>query len=864
MAIYLGSITIRNRYVNFKPLYEYQNGKFQFLNQYDRQALLPESSFGDINFYREDSRQRVDEMFLSDTYCLLEFEMEDLEPNFASNGLRNQTGYKIEIGKLESGKIRYLSDIEHYYVLSESGFEGSYRTNPILVVTDPYAYVGLEVVLPVTEEKNTVIGPFKIERRDQDNNLVIRTGLQTQKYVLHGFRFPTNLTEYVLQVGRYGDERTFIHLDKRTCSEIDIDVITKEQLLASFRSTLNRDTFTDGKVDLDNIGELVAAHAESLFVGEELPQDIQRSRFDTINTLLTNEEQLNDTFGFISETITGLLDKYQDSEQYRKMVQDLADDPDFMSRIQRFQIITDRIEAKQKDLDDLTAQAAELQQKLDEEKKQEYASDLLGEYDAQIQDLQNNREQLTAEIAELNDQLGLLQSGVDLEKKLTDLEEQVDYKERRERELDTKLKTLNDKISSIFSNSTEKAMSFAFDGMLANRMLQQAAEWENQQNMIDYRDKISHLKGLTLSMVSQDPLIDSLVERIQRYRPAYDRNTILNILICYTQGFLTVFSGEPGTGKTSICKILASVLGLTVPETALPKYRDGVSATRFIPVSVERGWTTKRDFIGYYNPLTKSFDRSNRKIFDALNIMDLEAKGSNTDMPFLILLDEANLSPMEYYWADFMNICDGIDSASMINLGDDFCFNIPEQLRFVATINNDHTTESLSPRLIDRAWVIRLPKVKSGMAQPVTLKNDDEEIVSWSALVSTFGIDDSDMMAMGGTAKDIYDELLNKFRTSKISVSARADTAIRKYWSTAQKLFENDAYYGTDASIVALDYAVSQRILTHIDGSGEKYGQQLEEIRKFCSDKNLRISADTLSTVLRNGEDSMQYYQFFA
>lgn len=123
MAIYLGSITIRNRYVNFKPLYEYQNGKFQFLNQYDRQALLPESSFGDINFYCEDSRQRVDEMFLSDTYCLLEFEMEDLEPNFASNGLRNQTGYKIEIGKLESGKIRYLSDIEHYYVLSESGFE---------------------------------------------------------------------------------------------------------------------------------------------------------------------------------------------------------------------------------------------------------------------------------------------------------------------------------------------------------------------------------------------------------------------------------------------------------------------------------------------------------------------------------------------------------------------------------------------------------------------------------------------------------------------------------------------------------------------------------------------------------------------
>ena len=215
----------------------------------------------------------------------------------------------------------------------------------------------------------------------------------------------------------------------------------------------------------------------------------------------------------------------------------------------------------------------------------------------------------------------------------------------------------------------------------------------------------------------------------------------VNIFICYTQGFLTVFSGEPGTGKTSICKILASVLGLAVPEKAIPKYKDGYIATRFIPVSVERGWTTKRDFIGYYNPLTKAFDRSNRKMFDALNIMHLEANGQSTDMPFMILLDEANLSPMEYYWADFMNICDDIDCTSVINLGDDFSFNVPRQLRFVATINNDHTTEALSPRLVDRAWVIKLPRVRSGMVRPVTINTDGDEVIAWSALVSTFSED---------------------------------------------------------------------------------------------------------------------------
>lgn len=255
-----------------------------------------------------------------------------------------------------------------------------------------------------------------------------------------------------------------------------------------------------------------------------------------------------------------------------------------------------------------------IQQQLAEEKKQEYASDLLSEYEDQIRELQNQKENLDAEISGLKDELDVLKSGSDLKQRLNELEEQVDYKEKRERELDTKLKAIDDKLDSIFANNTEKALKFSFDGMLSNRMLQQAAEWENQQNAINYANKIDALKGLTISTVNQAPLIDKLVAEVQKYRPNYDKNTILNIFICYTQGFLTVFSGEPGTGKTSICKILASVLGLAVPEKAIPKYKDGYIATRFIPVSVERGWTTKRDFIGYYNPLTKAFDRSNRKM----------------------------------------------------------------------------------------------------------------------------------------------------------------------------------------------------------------------------------------------------------
>ena len=37
-------------------------------------------------------------------------------------------------------------------------------------------------------------------------------------------------------------------------------------------------------------------------------------------------------------------------------------------------------------------------------------------------------------------------------------------------------------------------------------------------------------------------------------------------------------------------------------------------------------------------------------------MLNIERKDSK--YPFLIMLDEANLSPIEYYWADFMRLTD--------------------------------------------------------------------------------------------------------------------------------------------------------------------------------------------------------------
>lgn len=58
--------------------------------------------------------------------------------------------------------------------------------------------------------------------------------------------------------------------------------------------------------------------------------------------------------------------------------------------------------------------------------------------------------------------------------------------------------------------------------------------------------------------------------------------------------------------------------------------------------------------------------------YNALEISNQETQleDSLSVPPMLLILDEANLSPMEYYWADFMAVCDSTVPIS-IDLGED-------------------------------------------------------------------------------------------------------------------------------------------------------------------------------------------------
>ena len=332
------------------------------------------------------------------------------------------------------------------------------------------------------------------------------------------------------------------------------------------------------------------------------------------------------------------------------------------------------------------------------------------------------------------------------------------------------------------------------------------------------------------------------------------------------KNFLTVFSGPPGSGKTSICSILAHVLGLDLVSEALGRqspeslalWPSPEFADRYLPISVERGWTSKRDFVGYWNPLTKTFESVDDRRRDAFQALDAEARLGAPKLPAVMLLDEANLSPMEYYWADFMNVCDDASGHASISLGDHRRLKISPALRFLATINNDHTTETLSPRLVDRAAVITLPAADPA-ALIRTARSFTPQIISWAELSSLFS---AGTTPLTGAAGEGLEELISLTAAAGTPMSIRVQLAFEKAVLGGLPVFREDPKLEQSAADAALDCAAASRLLPHLSGNGPDYRSALVNLLDAAHRRRLVRTAGLLETMISRGDRALGYFSF--
>ncbi len=442
-----------------------------------------------------------------------------------------------------------------------------------------------------------------------------------------------------------------------------------------------------------------------------------------------------------------------------------------------------------------------------------------------------------------------------IESQCESLRNEISGLESQRDELQGDIASLESQIEDVLSSLDDKARLSG--EIIQSEVVRRAIAYANGASSAGTGTPTPQFPSVSNPCAEDHDLVDMLYDRVvENAGRSYSRNDLINFFACISQGYMTTFAGLPGTGKTSLCSLIANALGLN--SAATPRYTE---------ISVERGWTSYRDYIGYYNPLSKTMEMSDPAVFAALQALSEEASigiGTDAVAPYLFLLDEANLSPVEHYWAPFLRACDSFSKEPLrLSLGGGEPLLVPSHVRFLATVNYDHTTEELSPRYLDRSWVIMLDpdlidydavaQPEEGPEAPAATVHD---AISYQRLMRAFGPKSGAVIDEG--LEESLDAIFKTCSANQHPVSQRSQIMIRNYVATTSLLMDRDS---SDTRLAPLDYAVSQKILPTISGSSDNYDGFLHALEDQCA--NLPITRGRLRHILDVGS-SNGYYQFFA
>jgi hypothetical protein len=210
---------------------------------------------------------------------------------------------------------------------------------------------------------------------------------------------------------------------------------------------------------------------------------------------------------------------------------------------------------------------------------------------------------------------------------------------------------------------------------------------------------------------TRDSLVDlqRFVEEV-RHRIADGRETGKSLyyserdLRCFLGGLamsrLHLLQGISGTGKTSLPIAFARAIGAGCKV-----------------IEVQAGWRDRQDLLGHFN----AFER---KFYESEFLLALYRAGCPQfeRLPFIVVLDEMNLSHPEQYFADFLSkleqephrrcvelTTEAVDPAPHL-FREGRILPLPPNIWFIGTANHDETTKDFAPKTYDRAHVMELPR----------------------------------------------------------------------------------------------------------------------------------------------------------
>lgn len=317
--------------------------------------------------------------------------------------------------------------------------------------------------------------------------------------------------------------------------------------------------------------------------------------------------------------------------------------------------------------------------------------------------------------------------------------------------------------------------------------------------------------------VDNDDILKSIQDKLKsNAKLEYSKSVIEQMCAGLYTNQLIVLVGDPGSGKTSF----ASNFGKNLPLEG---------ETKIIPV--QPGWMDKSDLLGYYNPIEMCYVPT--VFLDTLIDYCIDAK-KNPGKYYFICLDEMNLSQIEYYFADFLSKLQTDRTISLYSntiyeeIRSDFLRQaerfvkmhkgsiddietyitreefeeylklehtkkslerykseiiIPENVKFIGTLNQDETTKDISPKVLDRSIVIKL----QNNVQKCIL---EKEIVPGENIVTEMT-----------SRKNHWEDIIKDLQKYNLTVSKRLENVFKEL----DPLFnDNDKFFDTVISTMIL------------------------------------------------------------
>lgn len=195
--------------------------------------------------------------------------------------------------------------------------------------------------------------------------------------------------------------------------------------------------------------------------------------------------------------------------------------------------------------------------------------------------------------------------------------------------------------------------------------------------------------------ISLRQLCDGFNTYLESRKMYYTPDTIRSFIAGMACSRFLILEGLSGTGKTSLPKYFAEYTGCFV---------------NFTPV--QASWKDRSDILGYYNDFTGCFK-------ETPFLRDLYTASYRKDDINLMVLDEMNLSRVEYYFADFLSVLEldpedwsielmpsSTKGKLPANFVDGCSVKILGNTWFIGTANRDDSTFTITDKVYDRAAII--------------------------------------------------------------------------------------------------------------------------------------------------------------